>query len=133
MTQPTEESARVQGLTGTHRFSVSTNAPFYRFHGYLDVSWSISAGQLTFSTQQYMIDKTGNSGGNSANINITLYGNPRHGPSKGDCIQDASWHTWATSTSTALVGGYIDVDVQFIFDKSGADDPKVTTRLAIYP
>lgn len=133
MTEPTIETARAQGPTGTYRFSASTNAPLYPFHGHLDVSWSINAGRLTLTTSQYMIDKANNEGGNNANINITLRGNPRHGPSKGDCIQDARWHAWVTSTSSAIVGGYMDVDVEFIFDKSWANDPKVTKRLSIYP
>lgn len=127
-----EKQASVQGLTGTYTFNASTGG-IHKFFGELEVSWTISAGRITFTTLRYKIDKTSNGGGNSANINITLHGNPKTGPSKDNCIQNAIWQPWATSTSTAISGEYINADVEFIFDKSGAADPKVTKRLAIYP
>lgn len=131
MNDKTSENPTAKGLTGTYIFSVETSAPFKKFFGKLEIHWSINGTLITFKTVRYLIDKTTNFGGNSADINITLNGSPPKTIAKGNCIQNAAWNSWPTTTTTGLVSGKLHAKVEFIFDVSGGSDPKVYTELSI--
>jgi hypothetical protein len=86
------------------------------FTGYAEVATTASNGTISATLKQYRIQKhAGQSGGNKANVNLTV--GQFTVKSADRMMQDGAWH-WLGLNASAhdYVGG-----VQFIFDKSGAD------------
>ncbi|WP_460133462.1 hypothetical protein [Pseudomonas sp. S1_E04] len=75
--------------------------------------------------RQYKITKKNNvRGGNSANVNLKVDGQSSKSPDS--MKQDGNWNSISLSRSTARRNA--PMEIQFIFDKSGAPDPRCTTR-----
>ncbi len=122
----TVAAVAVAGMTAAGL--VATQAP-----AHADAGGSCSAGGFTgyiavigshsnVSDVRYQIQKGGNTGGNHANVDFIDYGTmpARHLSTGDNGIQDGRNHS--------LGGGYArgsgSVYAQFIFDKSGAADPR---------
>lgn len=86
-------------------------------------------------TKRYKITRyNGQSGGNKANVNLSAGRSPNwsaHGTtsySPDRMIQDGKWHDLHLVRQNLAVGdAQVEVDYQFIFDKSGTD-PRCWTR-----
>jgi len=92
-------SCSSSGFTGTFRYVLNSTG----YHWY------------------YRINKGSNAGGNNANVNISDYGTTpmTYWLSPDSMIQDNSFHSYPKHTR-----GSGDFDVTFIFDRTGAADPR---------
>lgn len=90
------------------------------FEGWLDITYHHSGTIFTLTTVQYKIYKGNHTGGNKANINITL---PNAILAIDNGIQNNAWQSWTSSASVATSTS-LTIKFQIIFDRDAARDPR---------
>lgn len=104
------------------------------FVGELTYDYAFKDRQFHFQTVEYKITRlNGQSGGNKANINILLWndvgGYTQWGHNSPDAMwQDGLTHNYPNAQVSLREWGWTTVWVEFIFDKSGGDPRKSTTK-----
>jgi hypothetical protein len=126
------EQTEVKNAWVTEILSASTEG----FTGELQIRYRKVNNELTIQLEQYRINKGGNSGGNSANIDFTAAGSQGgkfEYDSPDNLIQDGTWKTY-NKQGVINVGSSTNAKFSalFIFDKSGGADPRRTGEKTVY-
>lgn len=105
-----------------------------RFLGELNFEHRYVNGRLEFRTVKYRITSFLWPGGNSANINIFIDNSAEQwaNNSPDSMRQDKEWNNYVREANIRIWDRWATIYVQFIFDRSGWEDPRVRVYKQFY-